>query len=310
MKTIPIAFAFDENLIFPAKICISSLLMNAHRDTFYDIFILCAPECRIDKKDFIRLEEMYPCKIQFRSFNRNIGKKFEIRSITTACYYRLFIPEVITEYDKIIYSDVDVIFRSDLSDIYENTDMTHAYFAGVNSCAHLQKVTERYYSRKLNLDPRSIIYSGNLIIHSKKIREDNLTDIFLKEINKKYTFQDMDIINLVCKGKIKFLSPAFCYTNYISQYSVSRLKDLRNVFTKNELACATIEGIVHYNGVKPWNAYCVNFDIWWEYYRKSIFFDAKFYFDFFYSKLNEYDHLSLWKRIKILIRFFTVLKNK
>ena len=48
----------------------------------------------------------------------------------------------------------------------------------------------------------------------------------------------------------------------------------------------------------------MNFDIWWEYYRKSPFFDAKFYFDFFYSRLNEYDLLPLWKRIKILIRYF------
>lgn len=40
MKTVPIAFAFDNNLVFPACVCLSSLLMNAKDDTFYDIFIL------------------------------------------------------------------------------------------------------------------------------------------------------------------------------------------------------------------------------------------------------------------------------
>lgn len=40
MKTVPIAFAFDNNLVLPACICISSLLMNAKEETFYDIFIL------------------------------------------------------------------------------------------------------------------------------------------------------------------------------------------------------------------------------------------------------------------------------
>ena len=67
---------------------------------------------------------------------------------------------------------------------------------------------------------------------------------------------------------------------------------------------ALSEGIIHYNGQKPWKGLCVNFDIWWEYYRKSPFFDEKFYFDFFYHKLNELDGLSLLKRIKILVRYF------
>ena len=39
MKTVPIAFAFDNNLVFPACVCLSSLLMNAKDDTFYDTLI-------------------------------------------------------------------------------------------------------------------------------------------------------------------------------------------------------------------------------------------------------------------------------
>ena len=61
---------------------------------------------------------------------------------------------------------------------------------------------------------------------------------------------------------------------------------------------------IHYNGQKPWKGWCVNFDIWWECYRKSPFYDEKFYFDFFYNKLNEHDQLPLWKRVKILLRYF------
>ena len=40
MNVVPIVFAFDNNLILPACVCISSLMMNAKEDTFYDIFIL------------------------------------------------------------------------------------------------------------------------------------------------------------------------------------------------------------------------------------------------------------------------------
>lgn len=75
-------------------------------------------------------------------------------------------------------------------------------------------------------------------------------------------------------------------------------------FAEEELQYALTKGIVHYNGPKPWKDYCVNFDIWWEYYRKSPFFDERFYFDFFHGKLNLLDQLPLWKRVKILIRYF------
>ena len=60
----------------------------------------------------------------------------------------------------------------------------------------------------------------------------------------------------------------------------------------------------------PGTCYCVNFDIWWEYYRKSPVFDRQFYFDFFYSRLNELDRLSLWKRIKILVRYFVYGRSR
>lgn len=52
MKTVPIAFAFDNNLVLPACICISSLLMNAKEETFYDIFILYSSKINLHKEQF------------------------------------------------------------------------------------------------------------------------------------------------------------------------------------------------------------------------------------------------------------------
>lgn len=40
MNIIPIAFAFDNNLIMPAAVAFTSLLKNAAPETFYDIYIL------------------------------------------------------------------------------------------------------------------------------------------------------------------------------------------------------------------------------------------------------------------------------
>ena len=308
MNIVPIAFAFDNNLVMPACICISSLMMNAKKDTFYDIFILHSASENLNKSDLDRIPEFYKnCRIQYREVGNEFDGAFEIRGITTPAYYRLLIPELIPEYDKVLYSDVDVIFRDDLCDIY-NMDIAGCYVGGVNSVAHLDNDTIVYYN-KLGLDAKCIIYSGNLIINSKEILSDNIIPKFKELRDRKLRFQDMDMINIVCKDKIKYLPPAFCWTNYINKYSVERNPHLYEIFTAEEIELAKDRGLVHYNGQKPWKGYCVNFDIWWEYYRKSPFYDEKFYFDFFYNKLDELDQLPLMKRIKILVRYFVYGKK-
>lgn len=309
MNVVPIAFAFDNNLILPACVCISSLLINADSSTFYDVFILHSSKIELNKTLLDKITVYFNnCKIRYRLVDDTFDSSFEIRGITTPAYYRLLIPELIPEYEKIIYSDVDVIFRSDLYRLYSETIMDDFYIAGVNSLSFLIPEYDSYY-KKLGVDSRNIIYSGNLIINSKKILSDGLISKFKLYSNVNFKFQDMDILNIVCKGKIKYLSPEFCLTTYISEWYISKKNILKNFWSDKDINKAISNGIVHYNGQKPWKGLCVNFDIWWEYYRKSPFFDEKFYFDFFYSRLNELDRLSLWKRVKILIRYFVYGKR-
>lgn len=307
MNIVPIAFAFDNNLILPACVCISSLMMNAKEDTFYDIFILHSAHVALEKEKLDKLTQYYKnCRIQYRQVDNTFDSAFEIRGITTSTYYRLLIPDLISEYDKIIYSDVDVIFRSDLSNIYFSTDLHDSYVAGVNALIPFIPDMRMYYLKMKKVEMKGIIYAGNIILNSKKIREDNIIDQFKRLAKLSFRFQDLDILNIVCQNKIIYLKPEFCVTTYFLEFSVRNKKILQQYWADNDIELALQNGIVHYNGQKPWKQYSINFDIWWEYYRKSPFFDEKFYFDFFYSKLNELDQLSLWKRIKILLRYFIV----
>lgn len=310
MNTVPIAFAFDNNLVMPACICLSSLMMNAYEDTFYDIFILHSSNSPLKHDLLDRLPSHFKnCKIHYREVDDTFANAFEIRGITVSTYYRLLIPELIPEYDKIIYSDVDVIFRDDLSTIYLNTDLSDCYVAGVNALVPFIPDFKAYYQNLNWVDIGSIIYAGNIIFNSRKIRDDKLVGQFKKLAKNKYRFQDLDVLNIACQGKISYLSPSFCVTTYFMELSLYNKNVLMDYWNDREISTALKKGTVHYNGQKPWKGFCVNFDIWWEYYRKSPYFDEKFYFDFFYNRLNELDQLSLWKRIKILIRYFVYGKK-
>lgn len=310
MRIVPVVFTFDQNLIMPASVCISSLLMNADADTFYDIYILHSEKCDFSQTQLVDIPKYYPnCKITFRTVNSEFVTAYEIRGITTTAYYRLLIPELIPEYEKILYSDVDVIFREDLSKFYQ-TDLEGYYMAGVDNASALRPNVQKYVKEKLGIDHKyGHFYSGNLIINSKKIIEDNIISVFRDLAKRDFHQQDMDIINIACYGKIKQLPPAFCLTNYLTEIIVKRKDEMLNYFSGEELQNALDRGIVHYNGPKPWKGWCVNFDIWWEYYRKCPFYNEKFYLDFFNGKQDELDRLSLLKRIKLLIRYFVYGKK-
>lgn len=301
---VPIAFAFDNHLVMPACVCISSLLMNARPDTFYDIFILQSKDEELNKAELNKIPSYFAnCKLNYRKVENIFDNAFQIRGINTVTYYRLLIPQLIPEYNIVLYSDVDVIFQDDLADLYRRTDLTGYYLAGVNSLSYLNRNLERYY-HALKVAPDKIIYSGNLIIHSKAILEDGIINHFIRHAAKQYTFQDMDIINIVCAGRIKYLPPSYCVTTYFTEFAVYHKDILLSIWSEDEIKQALEKGIIHYNGQKPWKGYCINFDIWWEYYRKSPFFDEKFYFDFFAKKMGELDRFTLWKRIKLLVRYF------
>lgn len=311
MNTVPIVFAFDNNLVMPACVAISSLMMNAHKDTFYDIFILHSANYPIKKEELNKLPTYFEhCRLTYREVSGVFDGAFEVRGVTTPTYYRLLIPELIPEYDKVLYADVDMIFRLDLAEVY-HIEMGNNYIAGTYDLGmNLSADGKRYITSMPELQQGDYLQAGFILLNSKAIKADGLVDKFKQAAKAKLKFQDQDILNIVCRGKKMVLPWKYNMTDYSYYYLMEEPQLLTEKYTNSDIDEAKAQGNLHFNGHKPWKKYSVNFDIWWEYYRKSPFFDEKFYFDFFYDRLNELDQLSLWKRIKILVRYFVYGKRK
>ena len=306
MKTIiPICFSFDNNLVMPACVCISSLLMHAKDDTFYDIYILHSASENLNKVELNSIIQHYKnCRIQYRIVGDEFKNSLEIRGITLPTYYRLLIPELIPEYEKVIYADVDIIFRMDLSELYA-IDLGTNYIAATRDLGMNFGQSGREYIKSMSqLHVGEYIQAGFIILNTKQILQDGLDCDFKELAKQKLKYQDQDISNIRCYGKIHFLSLEYNMTDYSFYYVMKEPRILELIFSINDIERAINCGNLHFNGHKPWQKYCVNFDIWWEYYRKSPFYNKKFYFDFFFNKMYELDKLSLWERVKILVRYF------
>lgn len=305
MTIVPVLFTFDQLLEIPAGVCISSLLEHADKGTFYDIFILHGPKCDFSNSRLNELPAIYGnCQLSFRKVVGEFIGGYEIRGIPETAYYRLIAPDLIPEYDKILYSDVDVIFREDLRHYYE-MDLGDNYFAGVDNCSALRPGVQKYLAESLHLDYRKgYYYSGNLVINSALIRRDGKMDEFRKLGKNNYNQQDMDIMNIACNGRFLPLGPSYCMTNFLYELMVTRRPEMEEIYGTEEIDHALRSGIVHYNGTKPWKDACLNMDIWWEHYRRSVFFDEKFCLDFWNNQTYKLEKLSFTKRAKLLGRYF------
>ena len=304
MKKIPVLLTFDDNMSLPAAICISSLLMSARPDTFYDFFVFYSGK-QPGITGFEKIREAYPnFSISFRSVGNVFNSSYEIRGITKATYFRLLAPALIPEYDKVIYADTDILFRNDLGDIWD-MEMGDNYLAALYAPSLNLEKEGLAHLCEIGVEPGYYFMAGFLLMNLKKIREDGLVDVFVGQASdNNYKFQDQDIVNIVCKGRILPLPRSVAMGVADFMYMELYPDRLPDHFVNSGADEARNHSNIHYNGVKPWKGLCPNFDIWWEYYRKSPVYDPLFYFKFYYNNLEPLDKLSLSKRLKILARYF------
>lgn len=257
---IPIVFSTDHNFVMPTGVTIHSLLRWKKPEVNYDIFILTNPD--VTDKDKESLENQvknddHNSKISFIDIGDTFKGGYEIRDISKACYNRLMIPWLLPQYDKIIYSDVDIIFKGDLSDVYD-TDMKDYLVAGVGGEVWEKWIFKRYL-QKIGVKSKEYINSGFLLINSALQRDKNLKEEYLQLSKKEFLYQDQDIINLVCKGHISHLPES---------YNI-KPSDIYN-FPLKEIK------VIHYKGIKPWHGFTFGWEEWWQSYNDSLFYNPKF----------------------------------
>lgn len=311
MITIPIVLTFDDNMSLPAAVCIYSIVSSAQEETFFDFYVLYSG----NKPEIVGLEKIKHCypnmDVKYRSVGNVFDNAYQIRGITTAAYYRLLAADLIPEYNQVIYADVDMVFRMDLSSLYK-LDLQNNYLGAVYAMGLNTEQKPREYVASIGLEPGNYFLSGFLLMNLSKIREDNLTNKFVELAkNNNYKYQDQDIMNIVCENKI--VSIPYVYSMTIAAFEavsmgtdLLKTKYMSNPYDSDPLLYSNI----HYNGVKPWKDWCPNLDQWWECYRKSPIYDPALYFSFFYKKLEYLDQLSLLKRVKILLRYFVYGRKK
>lgn len=256
---IPIVFSTDHNYVMPTGVTICSLLLSAGPDEAYDIFVLEGKNVTEDDRNILRKQVSEISEISSISFinmENHFKGSFEIRDISIASYYRLLIPWLIPQYDKIIYSDVDIIFQTGLSGLYD-MELGDYLIGGVESAPDNIWLKHAKYLSKIGLDPTTYTNAGVIVINSKLQRELKLEEKYIQLAQKKFLYQDQDILNIVCKDRIAYFPRKY---NLVSRDYDTSATTRDNV-------------VIHYVGDKPWNGFTYGWVEWWNIFNKSIFRD-------------------------------------
>ena len=280
INPIHLSLSINNNYLYPAIVYLTSLLDNRANSTFYNIHLLTEGDLTKDSLDKIKSvinDKKYGNNVT-KLFIYNLGNDFEgatTAHLSLSTYYRIALPSLLPNVDKIIYTDSDVINLEDLTEMYNFKLNRKAYFAGtLDFKFHLRQF------RMFGLSSDKYINTGILIMNLKAMREDSI-EKKLREFISNHTliFHDQTAINCVCINNIQILPykyGIFSFESFKELFKLNKKQAFMNRCSKTKLKKFFAEPtFYHYaNRLKPWNKNVTKFNkvYWWYYAKMSGFY--------------------------------------
>lgn len=305
MISIPIVFAIDQNVVMQCGVTITSLLKNAGKETFYDIYILFNRQNLTEEnRDSLQraFEDNTQCHLSFVDVGESFSESEGLATghITTATYFRLAIPTLFSQFEKVIYSDIDIIFQQDLAELFQSSLKNDELLAAALDLSIDRNVYfDSNMPATIGKDSSNYFNAGFLVMNLQQLRDPEILDQLAKHAKIKYVQNDQDVLNIVCGDRVQIIPSIYNFQpSQFATYMWGRdqvAMQFGQIFKQATL---------HYTGPeKPWNSLtCIASDAWWHYYRQSPFYDDSFYFKHQYEQVesarNDYRKRTSWDLLR------------
>lgn len=272
MERLKAVFCFDENLIAPVQVTAASLVDSCVRDSLScEIHCVCTKEAGSVETQLLQAVAARDAQstLSMHCIENPYESSYEVRGISTGTYLRLALPELLPETDRILYMDADILVRESLRQLWE-TPMEGMALAAVKGAVNLSDKWEwnsrREYWHLLEGERGNYINAGVTLLHLAEIRRRGLKNTWDALARQKLYYQDQDILNITCKGAIRYLPLKYNRLAYMPEEEYHRFVE-EGLCTQEEYRQAMESPvIVHYAGDKPWKRYDTNLgSLWWEY---------------------------------------------
>ncbi len=263
-KEIPVFFAVDDGYCPFLAVALQSLIDNSSEANLYSVKVLNTDISEENRRRFAEYERDN-VDIEFVDLNYYIQKvkdKLYTRDYySKTTYFRLFIPNLYPQYDKVIYLDSDIVLLDDIADLY-NLDMGDDLVAAApDDVIQFNEVFQVYAEKVVGVaDYRRYFNAGVMLMNLHQLRKFQFQEkfLFLLDRIKFAVAQDQDYLNRLCKGRVKLIDRV--WNRMPIEDSKIKVEDVK---------------LIHYNlAYKPWHFEDILYkEFFWMYAQETDFFD-------------------------------------
>lgn len=288
----------SNEYIFCLDTCLKSIKKHISMNSTYDFVII---EDNITTKNKNKIIKKYS-STNFSIRFENLDDLFDINTLYLAqydyslhSYYKLIIPDIFSSYEKVLYTDLDMIFQCDINKILDldmgvypiamTRDFPIAYFLDVFDDTTLRN----YLKDNLNITDSFDYFSAGIVLFNiRYIAKKSSTDCINLAFSKKFKMQEQDILNFYYNKNIYEIPYKYCInTPWIDKFTDEFLNDdafINQIIDAKKELC-----VLHYSSrEKPWKKWNIDsYDKIWFKYNKNLKYRSYIlanFINFFYKK--------------------------
>lgn len=249
MNIIKVAFCVDRAYMQHLAVSLVSLFLHNKSGTM-QVFVVSAPLTAEEKDKLDKICIPFGTQLTYKEIDPScVSELREHLHLSRAAYYRLFLPEILSEEDRIIYLDCDLAVETSIRELWETNISDKA-------CAGWDEEDPNHIGR-LGLEGDFYINSGIMVLNLDFWRTNNLTNRcmeWLEKNSQKNILVDQDVMNVLTKG---------CKVRLAEKWNLNPLNQ-----ENSEALVAFPDRVIHFaSPVKPWFKW-YDFDlqtIYWKY---------------------------------------------
>lgn len=273
-------------------VAVESLLDNISHDQNYDIIVLEKGISEQNKRKLLSIVERNKnVSLRFCNVKNLVCKtKFYIpqdnKELSEETYYTILVPWVLSNYDKALVLDCDILINHDISELY-NIDLGNNYLAATkeylfhaflnNPFINVDESLTKYCTDELLLeDAYDYFQAGVLLINLKRFRADFRMENLLEQISEnEFRIVEQDLLNKICRNYVHELDYRWNYMACLSNETIPQIAlvsaDQMDLYESlKDKVC-----IYHYiTQKKPWKYPELEFaDLWWNCAKTTPYYE-------------------------------------
>ena len=290
MSNVEIVFAANDDYLPYLAVTINSIISYADSSRIYSIHILYT---NMSEYNITRILAMAKGQIAIEFIDvsdmvagRNYygGVRADTKHISEETFYRLLIPELFSDRERMLYLDCDLVTLEDVSELYD-TDLEGKTIGAVSSAVYWNEKRQDQFPDEAH----EWFNAGILLWDIKKwIAKEYTKKCDEVGGQRKLETGDQELLQIVCYKDVKYLDYEW---NFLWHHTADEQFLLKGDAAKAYGEVSRHPKIVHYSGrIKPWHAPEIQFaEYFWAEARKTVFYEQ-----ILYANLNEKTDIDLF----------------